>query len=90
MPPVIGDGTTVFGRATLKTMSQSKHPKSWPVQDVRYVEVNLSELTTRHLYIEFDNGIRIVVASDDQIPLAAKLIGNLRKLANSTSSGGRS
>ena len=59
------------------------------MKDVRYVEVSLSELTTRHLHIEFVHGIRIVIASDHQIPLAAQLIEHLRQQANSIQSGGQ-
>ena len=70
-------------------MPHSKHSKHWAVQDVRYVEVALADLTTRHLHIEFDTGIRIVVACDEQIPLAAKLIENLRQQANLAQTGGR-
>ena len=69
-------------------MSQSKHSKPWPVQDVRYVEVNLSEFTTRHLHIEFEHGIRIIVANEKQIPLAAQLIEFLRTQVNLTQRGG--
>ena len=70
-------------------MPKSKHPKPWPIQDVRYVEVALSKLSTRHLHIEFDHGIRIVVADEKQIPLAAQLIEHLRRQANLTQKGGR-
>lgn len=80
---------TAFGRAILRAMPKSKHPKPWPVQDVHYVEVNLSDLTTRHLHIEFDHGVRIVVANEEQLPLAAQLIEYLRRQANHTQSGGR-
>ena len=69
-------------------MPNSKHSKPWPVQDVRYVEVALSNLTTRHLHVEFDHGIRIVVASEDQLTLAAQLIAHLREQANREQSGG--
>ena len=70
-------------------MPNSKHPKPWTVQEVRYVEVSLSDLTTRHLHIEFEHGIRIVVASEDQLPLAAQLIEHLRQQANGKQTGGR-
>ncbi len=70
-------------------MPKSKQPKSWPVKDVRYVEVAFTELATRQLHIEFDHGIRIVVADAEQIPLAVGLIEQLRHRANAVRNGGR-
>ncbi|WP_411844978.1 hypothetical protein AAFN60_07780 [Roseibacillus persicicus] len=70
-------------------MPKAKHPKPWPVKDVHYVEVSLTDLTTRHLHIEFDHGIRIVVANESQLTLATQLIAHLRREANSTGKGGR-
>lgn len=69
-------------------MSKQREAKPWPVQDVRYVEVALSEVTTRHLHVEFDQGVRIVVANEEQFPLAAKLITFLRKASKSSGKGG--
>ncbi len=69
-------------------MSKQPEAKPWPVQEVCYVEVALSEVTTRHLHIEFDHGIRIVVTNEGQLPLAAKLITFLRKASKSSSKGG--
>ncbi|MFC0017460.1 hypothetical protein [Roseibacillus persicicus] len=60
-------------------MSKVNRSKPWPVKDVRYVEVAPTGLTTRHLHIEFDHGIRIVVVNENQ------LIGHLRREANTTS-----
>jgi hypothetical protein len=73
----------------LGAMPQSKHPKTWPVQDVRYVEVALADVTTRYLHIEFDHGIRIVVADKEQLPLAVQLIEQLRQQENLSREGGR-
>ena len=70
-------------------MPKPKRPKSWPAKDVRYVEVSLADLTTRHLHVEFDHGIRIVVSNADQLPLSAQLIEFLRREANSARNGGR-
>ncbi|MGJ8725962.1 MAG: hypothetical protein ACSHYB_15515 [Roseibacillus sp.] len=70
-------------------MPKSKRSKPWPVQDVRYVEVALTELTTRHLHVEFDHGIRIVVANEDQLPLAARLIEQLRQEVRSNSTAAK-
>ena len=50
-------------------MPKPKRPKSWPVKDVRYVEVSLADLTTRHLHVEFDHGIRIAVSNEGQLSL---------------------
>ena len=69
-------------------MPKPKRPKSWPVKDVCYVEVSLADLTTRHLHVEFDHGIRIVVSNEGQLPLAAQLIESLRREANSVRNGG--
>lgn len=66
-------------------MPKSKRTKPWPVQEVRYVEVALTELTTRHLHVEFDHGIRIVIANENQLPLAARLIEQLRQEVRSNS-----
>ena len=70
-------------------MPKPKRPKSWPAKDVRYVEVSLADLTTRHLHVEFDHGIRIVVSNADQLPLSAQLIEFLRRETNSARNGGR-
>ena len=70
-------------------MPKLKRQKTWPVKDVCYVEVSLADLTTRHLHAEFDHGIRIVVANEGNLPLAARLIEHLRREANSTRNGGR-
>ena len=70
-------------------MPKPKRPKSWPAKDVRYVEVSLADLPTRHLHVEFDHGIRIVVSNADQLPLSAQLIEFLRREANSARNGGR-
>ena len=70
-------------------MPKPKRPKSWPAKDVRYVELSLADLTTRHLHVEFDHGIRIVVSNEDQLPLATQLIESLRREANSARNGGR-
>ena len=70
-------------------MPKLKRQKTWPVKDVCYVEVSLADLTTRHLHIEFDHGIRIVVPNEDQLPLAAQLIEQLRHQANSVGNGVR-
>ena len=69
-------------------MPKSKLPKSWSVKDVCYVEVALAEVTTRHLHIEFDHGIRIVVADAEQLPLAVRLIEQLRRETNPVRKGG--
>jgi len=70
-------------------MPKTMHSQSWPVQDVRYVEVALADLTTRHLHIEFDHGIRVVVACEEQLPLAVRLIEQLRQQSNPSQEGGR-
>ena len=70
-------------------MSKKTEPKPWPVDDVRYVEVALSEVSTRHLHVEFAHGIRVVVPQESQLPLAAKLIEFLRWEASRSRKEGR-
>ncbi len=50
----------------------------WRVAEVTFVEIEISHPTDRQLRVEFECGLRIVIASEGQIPLAARLIETLR------------
>lgn len=48
------------------------------VADVTFIESEISHRTDTQLRVEFDCGLRVVVADDRQVPLAARLIEILR------------
>jgi len=58
-------------------------PKTWPVADALFVEVEIRHPRERQMHIHFEGGPRLVIGSSDQIPLAAELIGQLRKMESS-------
>jgi len=45
---------------------------------VTFIEVRIAHPTDRRLRVEFDGGVKLVIARADQIPLAARLIETLR------------
>jgi len=56
------------------------HPsKVWKVAEATFIEVELAQPTDRQLRIEFNNGVRLAIAHDSQLPLAAKLIDLIRR-----------
>ena len=59
-------------------MAKRSIPKPWRVADVTFVEIEITHRTERQMRVEFDCGLRIVIAEDSQIPLAARLIETLR------------
>lgn len=59
-------------------MSKKSIPKPWRVSDVTFVEIEISHRTDTQLRVEFDCGLRVVIADERQIPLAARLIAVLR------------
>lgn len=59
-------------------MAKRSIPKPWRVADVTFVEIEISHRTDRQMRVEFECGLRIVIAEDSQIPLAARLIETLR------------
>lgn len=59
-------------------MSRKTIPKPWRVADVTFVEIEISHRTDTQLRVEFDCGLRVVIADECQIPLAARLIETLR------------
>jgi hypothetical protein len=58
-----------------------KNPSSeiWKAAEVTFVEIELSQPTDRQLRIEFQSGVRLIIADDRQLPLAAKLIHFIRR-----------
>jgi len=58
-------------------------PKTWPVADALFVEVEIRHPRERQMHIPFEGGPRLVIGSSDQILLAAELIGHLRKMESS-------
>ncbi len=52
--------------------------KPWRVADVTFVEIEIAHRTDTQLRVEFDCGLRVVIADERQIPLAARLIETLR------------
>jgi hypothetical protein len=63
--------------------------KSWPLAEAMFVEVEISHPRVRQMHLIFQNGVRLVIGDDSQLPLAAELIVQLRKIER-TQTGGRS
>jgi len=59
-------------------MSSKTIPKPWRVADVTFIEIEITHRADRQLRVEFDCGLRVVIADESQIPLAARLIETLR------------
>lgn len=59
-------------------MAKRSIPKPWRVADVTFLEIEITHRTERQLRVEFECGLRVVIADDRQIPLAARLIETLR------------
>ncbi|GAA5127156.1 hypothetical protein JIN84_09050 [Luteolibacter yonseiensis] len=59
-------------------MSSKTIPKPWRVADLTFIEIEITHPTDRQLRVEFDCGLRLVIADERQIPLAARLIETLR------------
>ena len=53
-------------------------PAPWRVADVNFIEIFIESPAERQMRIEFCNGVRLVIASPEHIPLAAELIETLR------------
>lgn len=64
--------------AQIWRMSSSDNPKPWRVADVNFIELFIESPADRQMRIEFANGVRLIIASSDHIPLAAELIETLR------------
>ena len=63
--------------------------KSWPLAEAMFVEVEISHPRERQMHLIFQNGVSLVIGDDSQLPLAAELIVQLRKIER-TQTGGRS
>ena len=63
--------------------------KSWPLAEAMFVEVEISHPRERQMHLIFQNGVRLVIGDDSQLPLAAELIVQLRKIERAQT-GGRS
>lgn len=59
-------------------MSSSTIPEPWRVADVNFVEIFIQNPADRQMRIEFANGVRLVIARPEHIPLAAELIETIR------------
>ena len=57
-------------------MAKRSITKPWRVADVAFLEI--VHPTDRQMRVEFECGLRIVIADHYQIPLAARLIETLR------------
>jgi len=58
--------------------SPRSEKKRWAVSDVRFVEVEIASESDRQMRVEFDCGVRVVIAERSQVPLAAAVIDALR------------
>ena len=61
-------------------MPTHKSTKPWPLDDALFVEVEIQHPCQSQLHLIFQNGIRLVIADDSQLPLAAELIVQVRKI----------
>jgi hypothetical protein len=60
-------------------MAKRSIPKPWRVADVTFVEIEITHRSDRQMRVEFECGLRVVIADDSQVPLAARLIDTLRR-----------
>jgi hypothetical protein len=63
--------------------------KPWSLAQAMFVEVEISHPRERQTHLIFQNGVRLVIGDDSQLPLAAELIVQLRKIEREQT-GGRS
>lgn len=71
-------------------MSKPISPKSWLVEDVVFVEVELQSPRERQMHVLFEGGPKLIIGHSSQIPLAAELIAYLRKMEKTSRKGGLS
>ncbi len=60
-------------------MEKIPSSRIWKAAEVTFVEVELGRPTDHQLRIEFNCGVRLIIADDSQFPLAAKLIHFIRR-----------
>ena len=70
-------------------MPKTNSIKPWPLADAIFVEVEITHPCERQMHLIFQNGVRLVIGDDSQLPLVAELIVQLRKIEISEK-GGRS
>lgn len=58
-------------------MAKKTIPKPWRAADVTFVEIEINRPSDRQMRIEFGCGLRLVIADECQIPLAARLLDAL-------------
>ncbi len=61
-------------------MARKTIPKPWQVTDLNFVEIEITHRSDTQMRIEFACGLRLVIASEEQIPLAARLVDTLRHI----------
>ena len=59
-------------------MSSKTIPKPWRVAAATFVEIEITHRTDSQMRVEFACGLRIAIADERQIPLAARLVETLR------------
>ncbi len=70
-------------------MPKTKSNKPSPLADAMFVEVEITHPRERQMHLIFQNGMRLALGDDSQLPLAAALIVQLRKIER-TQKGGQS
>ena len=60
-------------------MAKRSIPKPWRVADVTFVEIEITHRSDCQMRVEFECGLRVVIADDSQVQLAARLIDTLRR-----------
>ena len=60
-------------------MEKNHSSRIWKAAEVTFVEIELGHPTDRQLRIEFESGVRLIIADDSQLPLAAKLLHFIRR-----------
>ena len=61
-------------------MPKTTSAKPWPLADAMFVEVEITHPQERQMHLIFQNGIRLIIGNDSQLPLAAELIAQLRRM----------
>jgi hypothetical protein len=61
-------------------MPTPKRPKPWSLDEALFVEVEIAHPRKHQMHLFFQNGTRLVITNDSQLPLAAELI--ISKFAN--------
>ncbi len=59
-------------------MPRRSQSQPWRVADVSFVQVRIEQPHERQMRVEFDGRVTLVIAREDQIPLASRLIEALR------------